>query len=273
MGVIISLPVSLLLLWIVLKPKKNDPFPPKGLWRLLIAGAISTVFAAILYQFLSMLLVAIRIGPDNFMEILGKLRSDPAGADALMQSMSAKQRSPLWTLFTTLVTAGLLEELCKYFACRGAIRKEGMIRTWMDAVISFTVVALAFEILENLLYGGQYGVATAILRNLAPVHFSCGVIMGWYFGKSLMTGQKKYRWAAVLVPAVIHTLYDTALRLLPADELAEESGGDMIFIILGLLAFAAAFVMTVVVVVKLVRWRKKGTLDLPVSALPSESAR
>lgn len=37
MGIIISLPVSLLLFWLVLKPKKADPFPKGGLWRLLIA--------------------------------------------------------------------------------------------------------------------------------------------------------------------------------------------------------------------------------------------
>ena len=45
-----------------------------------------------------------------------------------------------------------------------------------------------------------------------------------------------------------------------------------IFIILGLLAFVAAFVMTFVVIVKLVRWRKKGTLDVPVSTVPTAPA-
>ena len=40
---IISLPISLLLLWLVLKPKKGDPFPKGGMMRLLIAGVISAI--------------------------------------------------------------------------------------------------------------------------------------------------------------------------------------------------------------------------------------
>ena len=272
MGIIISLPISLLLLWLVLKPKKNDPFPKGGLARMVIAGLLCTFVAGILSQVFSLILVAIRIGPANLTEVINKLRSDMAGATELMQSLSPKGRSPLWTLFTTLITAGLLEELCKYFACRVAIRKEGMLRTWMDSVICFTVVGLVFQILENFLYGGQYGVITAIFRNLAPGHFIFGVMMGWYFGKYLITGEKKYRFQSILWPAVIHTLYDTALKLMPAGESVEENSSDTIFIILGLLAFVAAFVMTIVVIVKLVRWRKKGTLDVPVSTVPTAPA-
>ena len=71
---------------------------------------------------------------------------------------------------------------------------------------------------------------------------------------------------------MIHTLYDTALKLMPAGESVEENSTDTIFIILGLLAFVAAFVMTIVVIVKLVRWRKKGTLDVPVSTVPTAPA-
>ena len=275
MAIIISLPVSLLLLWLVLRPKKVDPFPRGGLRRLLVAGAVCTLAAGILYAVLAAALVLIRIGPDTAREIFRLLRDDPAAAAELMDSLRASisARTPLWTLFTTFVTAGLLEELCKYFACRAVIdRKKEMVSTWMDAVICFAVVAIVFEFLENLLYSGENGVVTAIIRNLTPLHFCYGVIMGWYFGKSLVTGEKKYRWASVLVPTLIHTLYDTALNLMPVDESAEElSTGDFLFILLGLLAFLAAMILSIVVAVKLVRWQKKGMLNVPVQQEPVRS--
>ena len=266
MGIIISLPISLLLLWLVLKPKKDDSFPKGGLWRLLIAGAISTILSAILSQVLSLSLAAIRIGPGTFFDAIQTFRSDPAKGNELMANLSAnKVPSPLWTLFTTLITAGLLEELFKYFACRAAIRKEGMIRTWMDVVICFTVVGLTFQVLENLLYGGQYGIFVAIFRNLAPGYFIFGVIMGWYYGKYLITGEKKYRIQSIFWPALIHTLFDTALRLMPSSkEGAALTAVDKLYIVLGLLAFVAAFISAIVIVVKLVNWRKKGTLNQPV---------
>ena len=270
MGVIISLPVSILLLWLVLKPKKNDPFPKGGLARLVIAGLLCTFVAGILSQVFSLILVAIRIGPANLTEVINKLRSDMAGATELMQSLSPKGRSPLWTLFTTLITAGLLEELCKYFACRVAIRKEGMLRTWMDSVICFTVVGLVFQILENFLYGGQYGVITAIFRNLAPGHFIFGVIMGWYYGKYMITGENTYRFQCILWPALIHTLYDTALNLMSNYD--ADAGTGKIYIAMGLLAFVGAFVMAVTIIVKLVRWHKDGKLDTPIPGAPGEPA-
>ena len=252
MGIIISLPISLLLLWLVLKPKKDDSFPKGGLWRLLIAGAISTILSAILSQVLSLSLAAIRIGPGTFFDAIQTFRSDPAKGNELMANLSAnKVPSPLWTLFTTLITAGL--------------RKEGMIRTWMDVVICFTVVGLTFQVLENLLYGGQYGIFVAIFRNLAPGHFIFGVIMGWYYGKYLITGEKKYRIQSIFWPALIHTLFDTALRLMPSSkEGAALTAVDKLYIVLGLLAFVAAFISAIVIVVKLVNWRKKGTLNQPV---------
>ena len=105
---------SLLLLWLVLKPKKDDPFPKGGIRRLLIAGAISTILSAVLAQVIGFSLAAIRIGPGAFFDIIQTLRGDPAKGNELLASLSAnKVRSPLWTLFTTLVTAGLLEELFK----------------------------------------------------------------------------------------------------------------------------------------------------------------
>ncbi|MBO6041232.1 MAG: PrsW family intramembrane metalloprotease [Oscillospiraceae bacterium] len=274
MGILISLPVSLLLLWLVLKPKKDDPYPRGGVARLLVAGALSTVVASVVSLLLSGLIALIRIGPATVAQIFRILQDDPYSLHGFLDSVSpSREVSPLRVLFITLITVGLVEELSKYVACRTVIHRLGMICTRMDAVICFTVTALAFEVFENITYASQTDALTAFVRNLAPVHFCCGVIMGWYYGRFLVTGGKKFRWLSVLVPALIHTVYDTGLTLMGTiTEVSEGSASGVIYFFLGLFVFLAAFVLTIVFVVKLVEWCKKGTLDVPVAGLPADSA-
>lgn len=40
---LVSLPISALLYWLVLRPKREAPFPKGGIIRLVIAGAVSLV--------------------------------------------------------------------------------------------------------------------------------------------------------------------------------------------------------------------------------------
>ena len=264
MALLISIPVSLLLFWLILGWKKRDPFPKGGLLRLLVFGALSCVAAAFLYQILSFLLAAVRIGPGRLVQIFRLLQTDPSQAQEEMSSISASlgTPSPLRTLFTTLVTAGLLEELCKFSAYRISIRKEGMVRTWMDSVTCCATVGLTFQFLENLLYASQNGIMTAVLRSFVPVHFCCAVIMGYDYGRYLVTGKNRYRVSSVFVPVLIHTLFDTALNLLP--DSSGEAEGSAVFEILALAALLAAAILTAVLIIRVVRWQRKGMLDMPV---------
>ena len=53
-----------------------------------------------------------------------------------------------------VLQCGLMEEGLKYLTCRAAMRKKGMVRTWMDAVICFAFVGNTFELIENIAFGG-----------------------------------------------------------------------------------------------------------------------
>ena len=274
MGIFISLPVSLILLWLILRPKKDDPFPTGGFMRLVIAGAVCTIVSSALSLILAFVYFVIRVGPETVSQLVELLRTDPQSVPAFLESINAGSRFlPLLALAKSFITVGLLEELAKYLAGRWAIRKGDMVRTWMDSVICFAVVGLTFEVLENILYAQQTDVITAVIRNLTPIHFCCCVIMGWFFGRALVKEEKVYRWAAVLFPAMIHTFYDTALLLMGSAAVAEDTGDvGLEYGLLGIVAFVGAFFLTVIVIVKIVRWQKKGTLAVPVTEEPEEMA-
>ena len=53
----------------------------------------------------------------------------------------------------------------------------------------------------------------AILRSLAPADFQFGIIMGYFFGKHLVTGNKKYRTLSLWVPVLIHTCCNTLVQV------------------------------------------------------------
>lgn len=115
-------------------------------------------------------------------------------------------------LISMFFTAGLLEEGLKFLTCRAAIRKEGMVRTWMDSVVAFSVVGITFEFLENIAFGMDSDFLSALMRAIAAAHTVFGVIMGYFFGKYLVTGQKKFAWISFVVPVVYHTVTNSLLR-------------------------------------------------------------
>lgn len=93
-----------------------------------------------------------------------------------------------------------MEEGLKFLTCRLAIRKEGMVRTWMDSVVAFAFVGITFEMIENVAFGGAE-ILNVIVRALAPAHFVFGVIMGYFWGKYLVTGLKRYRVLPLWCPS------------------------------------------------------------------------
>lgn len=104
-----------------------------------------------------------------------------------------------------------------------------------DAIVYSSSVSLGFATLENVLYvfgsileGTKYGViggytlgfTTGISRMLLaiPLHFSCSIIMGFFYGYTKMYANKKQNRKAIamgilslIVPMFCHGLYDFGL--------------------------------------------------------------
>ena len=255
--ILISLAVSFFLYWLILHNKKNDPFPKGGVLRLVIAGGVSVLLASILMFPISGIILLIRLGV--FSNISIWMQAVEEGTDALAALIQETVGNHPPTFFSNLVSmffsAGLLEEGLKYLTCRIAVRKEGMIRTWMDSASVFAVVGITFEMLENVLYGAGSSIVSIIARALTPAHFAFGVVMGYFHGKYLISKEKKYKRLSVAIPVTLHTL---------SNAFAMSMDLNRFYYVLGTVSGISRMVLSLMAVMIVIRWQKNRTLEIPV---------
>jgi len=246
---LISFPISVILFIWMLRIKKDDPFPKGSVVKMLITGALCTFAATIVTVLFGLLVILLRIGPASITEIL----SNPQGEEAADMITRIQSLSGTPTLFHAFVsaflTAALVEEVLKYLAVRLCLRKPGMVKTRMDAVVCAAIVGVAFQVIEDFTYAGDIG--TALLRAVTPFHFVFGVIMGYYFGKYLTTGRKSDRVKALLIPILIHGLYDFSIQCLKVNDY---------YIVFTLIMLVLMLALTVYMIVKIRKWSREGTL-------------
>ena len=251
---LVGLPISIALYWLVLRPKKNDPFPKGGLVKLAIAALISVALASLLSMPVSVLVSLVRSGAlADLPGLLDKIRDDP---EVVVGSMGGSiPAMTVWSIVDMFFSAALLEEGLKYLTCRIAIRKEGTIRTWMDAVIAFAFVGITFELIENIAFGAGSDILDAFLRALASAHFAFGVIMGYFYGKYLVSGKKRYNLLSFLVPLTYHALANGLIASMSFSKINYAAG------VASSISYIAAAAVAVIVIIF---WQKNGTLNVPV---------
>ena len=249
---LISLPISILLFLWMLRIKKNDPFPRGSVVKMIIAGVLTTFGTTILTVLLGVIALAHRLGPDAVVTIL----SDP-NSEATANAGAPTLRS---VFFSSFVLAAVIEEGLKYLAMRLCLRKSGVMKTRMDALVCGAIVGLAFQVLEDLSYASG-NVVTAIFRALTPFHFTFGAIMGYYYGRSVATGKRSDRVKGLLIPILVHGLFDFSIDSLEINDY---------YIILTLAVMIFTFVLTIMMILKIRRWSKNGTLSEPLYATETE---
>ena len=254
---LVGLPISIALYWIVLRPKKDNPFPKGGLFRLLIAALISVVLSSILSLPISILVSLIRSGAlADIPGLIEMIKDNPEAFGELVNGTGGSNLAmTLRSIVDMFFSAALLEEGLKYLTCRAAIRKKGMINTWMDAVIAFAIVGITFELLENIAFGAGSDILSAFMRALASAHFAFGVIMGYFYGKYLVTGKKRYHLLSFLVPLLYHSVANGLMTSMNLSRINYIIGVS--FSISYIVAAAAAVILVLI-------WQKKKTLDIQI---------
>jgi len=111
--------------------------------------------------------------------------------------------------------AGLTEESLKFLVLYFYIRPKTAFNEPMDAIVYGTIVSLGFATLENLsyVYSGSPDVDSmtiAIIRAISaiPLHASCGIIMGYFFGLHAFLGSKSSLIKSLIIPISIHATYN-----------------------------------------------------------------
>lgn len=253
----IGLPVTLFLLWLMLRTRKNDPLPKGGLIRLMIAAAVSVVVSIILTLPVSGIILFLRMGIFSDLEGWNHILHEGPEVfeEAVKNAFGRVQPSFFWNMVNMFLGAGLLEEGLKFLTCRMAVRKEGMIRTWMDSVAAFAIVGILFEFIENVAFGFEQDLVSALVRSLSPAHFVFGVIMGFFYGKYLVTGQKRYCLLSLGLPVIYHTLTNTLVVSMHMNEILRYLG----------IGSGISYLFTASIAVLIIlRWQKNKTLDIPV---------
>ena len=253
--VLLALPVSAALLIWMLRIKKDNPFPKYTVIKLLIAGVISGILASVITLLGAIISLVIQIGPENLPALF-----NAETAKEILDQLAAQGNTPLtWgsallIFCRTFVLVGLAEEVMKFFCAKAVMKKEGVVRTWMDALICFAIVAIGFQASEDIGYA-EGNVVLAIIRALTPFHFTFGVIMGYYCGLGKVKDNKSCTMLAIVLPAFIHTVFDYSLNMIRRSE-------D--FGVIALAVLALMLILTVFMILKLRKWQKDKTLDVVI---------
>lgn len=111
--------------------------------------------------------------------------------------------------------AGLTEEMLKFLVLYFYIRPKSAFNEPMDAIVYGVLVSLGFATFENItyVYQGNFEVdsfSLAITRAVSaiPLHATCGIIMGYFFGLYAFTHSKQFLIKSIILPIGIHAIYN-----------------------------------------------------------------
>lgn len=184
------LPVLVLMIYIY-KKDNIDKEPWSLLIMIALFGAVSTV-------------------PTMFLELI---------FDSFLQNLLV-EGSFLYIIIENFICVALVEEYWKRWAIKRMAWNSKQFNCSFDSIVYGVFSALGFAGLENLLYvsGGGLSVAQSRAVTAIPSHAIDGVIMGYYLGQAKMAqsrgerkAQKKYMAKSLIVPTIIHGIYDALL--------------------------------------------------------------
>jgi len=119
--------------------------------------------------------------------------------------------------YHAFVVAGSTEELFKFLALYLLVWKSPSFNEKFDGIVYAVFVSLGFAGVENVIYVLDGGMQTAVTRALTavPAHAIFGVTMGYYLGIAHMYEELrgKYLVRALLVPVILHGIYDFILMV------------------------------------------------------------
>ena len=111
--------------------------------------------------------------------------------------------------------AGFTEETLKFLVLYFYIRPKSAFNEPMDAIVYGVIVSLGFATFENItyVYQGNFEVdsfSLAIIRAVSaiPLHATCGIIMGYFFGLYAFTHSKQFLIKSIIFPIGIHAIYN-----------------------------------------------------------------
>ena len=112
--------------------------------------------------------------------------------------------------------AGFTEEIIKFITLFFFLKGMDAFNEHMDSIVYATLLSLGFATLENFDYvfflnQDISSLAIAILRAFTaiPLHASCGIIMGYFFGLYVFKKSKINLILSLVIPIAVHSSYNS----------------------------------------------------------------
>ncbi len=136
-----------------------------------------------------------------------------SGSFALLERfIGLKGADPVYErLYRCFLVFAFSEELAKYLAFKRALKQARYEFSRLDAIIFCAIAALGFELIESLVYAFGTNAPQMIVRGVTLMHFGYGFIMGYFETGYMKTGDKRQLLAGLLIPMLLHGLYDYSL--------------------------------------------------------------
>lgn len=226
------LPVVLILMFVYKKDKEKEPI------SLLIGFFALGICSCFLVLNVSDILAL-------FMPFMNKELTDMAFTEVLIYSF---------------VCVALIEELCKWIM----VYKKGYHHKEFDELYDILVysifVSLGFAFFENIFYVLKLGtISVALLRAVSaiPGHACDAVFMGYYLSLAKQSKilkkpekEKKYLWMSILVPTILHGIYDFCLM-----------SGRVIFVLVFIVFVVYLYIVSIYKLNKLAKVSKRIKLN------------
>lgn len=158
------------------------------------------------------------------------------------------------------IVLAFAEELVKYLLFRSLLNKRFNEYSFADTVAFMVIIGTVFGLVEDIPYAVGASPGMMLIRGFTAGHLGYGFLMGWFYGKRLYTGKKRYGVLAFMLPFLLHGLYDFSL----SPELLEFNDN------LAALAISLALVDVVLLVLTVrffIRSRKKEYYNEPLISL------
>ncbi len=137
--------------------------------------------------------------------------------ERMLMTMMPQSSKVAEAAYHAFVVAGSTEELFKFLALYLLVWKNPNFNEKFDGIVYAVFVSLGFAGVENVLYVMDGGMQTALIRAITavPAHAIFGITMGYYLGIAHMYQELKgkYLGRALLVPIILHGIYDFILMV------------------------------------------------------------
>lgn len=109
------------------------------------------------------------------------------------------------------IVLAFAEELVKYLLFRSLLNKRFNEYSFADTVAFMVIIGTVFGLVEDIPYAVGASPVMMLVRGFTAGHLGYGFLMGWFYGKRLYTGKKRYGVLAFMLPFLLHGLYDFSL--------------------------------------------------------------